>query len=115
MTNVIENATAHFRNKIGGKMAHVEVPEWKAKVYYKTVSTLKDESRIVELTQQGKTVEALVESIIVRARNEDGSKMFSVADKPALMNEVDPSVIIRVASEMNNATAADTLEQAEKN
>lgn len=115
MSKVLENATAHFRNKIGGEMKSVEVPEWNSKVYFKTVSTLKDESRIVELTQQGKTVEALVESIIVRARNEDGSKMFSVADKPTLMNEVDPGVIIRLAGEMNSATAADTLEQAEKN
>jgi hypothetical protein len=115
MSKVIENATAHFRNKIGGQMNSIDVPEWDTKIYFKTVSTLKDESRIVELTQQGKTVEALVESIIVRARNEDGSKMFGIADKPALMNEIDPGVIIRVAGEMNNATAADTLEQAEKN
>jgi hypothetical protein len=115
MSKIIENATAHFRNKIGGQMAHVEVPEWDTKIYFKTVSTLKEESRIVELTQQGKTVEALVEGIIIRSRNEDGSKMFTIADKPALMNEIDPGVIIRVASEMNNATAAESLEQAEKN
>lgn len=115
MNKVLENATAHFRNKIGGEMKSVDVPEWQTKIYFKSVSTLKEESRIVELTQQGKTVEALVESILVRSRNEDGSKMFSAADKPTLMNEVDPAVIIRIASEINTATTVDTLEQAEKN
>lgn len=115
MSKVLDNATAHFRNKISGEMKSVEVPEWQTRVYFKTVSTLRDESRIVELTQQGKTVEALVESILVRARNEDGTKMFTTADKPTLMNEVDPGVIIRLAGAMNDATTADTMEQVEKN
>lgn len=115
MSKVIERATAHFRNKISGEMKSIEVPEWETKIYFKTVSTLKDEGRIVELSQQGKTVEALVESILIRARNEDGSRMFGVGDKATLMNEVDPAVIIRIAGEINGASVVDSMEQAEKN
>lgn len=103
MTNkVIEKATAHFRNQIGGEMKSIEVPEWECKIYFKTTSSLKEEGRILELSQQGKSVEALVESLVVRARNEDGSKMFSIGDKATLLNEVDPKVLIRVVGEMNN-------------
>jgi len=103
MTNkVIERATAHFRNQISGAMKHIEVPEWECKIYFKTASSLKEEGRILELSQQGKSVEALVESLVVRARNEDGSKMFTIGDKATLLNEVDPKVLIRIVGEMNN-------------
>lgn len=115
MNRVIERATAHYRNRISGEMRSIDVPEWETRIYFKTVSTLRDEGRIVELSQQGKTVEALVESILLRARNEDGSRMFTAADKPTLLNEVDPAVIIRIAGEINQATATESLETAEKN
>jgi hypothetical protein len=114
MSNVIEKATAHFRNKIGGSMRVIEVPEWETKIWVKASSTLKEESKVLEFSQQGKTVEALVESIIIRARNEDGSKMFSVADKATFLNEIDPGIIIRVAGEINNVPL-ESLVDAEKN
>jgi hypothetical protein len=83
-------------------MRTIEVPEWgNAKIYYKPVSTLKEQSKLVELASQNKTVEALVESLVMRARNEDGTKMFNMADKIILMNEVDPGVIIRIVGDMN--------------
>jgi len=115
MSKVLERATAHFRNQISGEMRSIEVPEWETKIFYKTVTNLKEEGRILELSQQGKTVEALVESLVVRARNEDGSKMFSMPDKITLMNEVDPKVLIRVVGEMNNVVQDLSQEAVEKN
>lgn len=107
MNKVLDKATAHFRNQISGEMRMIDVPEWEAKIYYKAAVSLKEEGKILELTQQGKTVEALVESLIVRARNEDGTKMFNFADKAALLNEVDPKVLIRVVGEMNSIAEED--------
>lgn len=118
MTNgvkIIDKATAHFRNKISGEMKHIFVPEWDTKIWFKEANTLKEEAKLLELAQAGKTVEALVETLIVKARNEDGSKMFAMADKITIMNEVDPSVVIRVCAEMNAANAESNLEYAEKN
>lgn len=114
MSKVLEKATAHFRNKINGSMRKIHVDEWECDIWVKNSSTLKEEAKVLELSQQGKTVEALVESILVKARNEDGSKMFTMADKVTFMNEVDPAVIIKVASEINSAPL-DTVEDAEKN
>lgn len=113
MSKVLEKATAHFRNKIGGEMRKISVPEWECDIWVKNSATLREESKILELSQQGKSVEALVESIIVKARNEDGTKMFSMPDKMTFMNEVDPNVIIRVAAEINNVPL--TMDEAEKN
>ncbi len=114
MSKILERATAHFRNQISGEMKSITVPEWDCKIWYKSVTNLKEEGKILELSQQGKTVEALVESLVVRARNEDGSKMFTMPDKVTLMNEVDPKVLIRVVGEMNQVEDL-TQEAVEKN
>jgi hypothetical protein len=116
MSKVLEKATAHFRNKISGAMRKVHVPEWETDIFFKEASSLKEESKILELSQQGKTIEALVESLVVKARNEDGTKMFAMPDKITLMNEVDPQVLIRVIGEMNQVNMEDmNLDAVEKN
>jgi hypothetical protein len=116
MNKVIDKATAHFRNQISGEMKSVTVPEWgDSKIFWKSSTTLRDEGKILELSQAGKTVEALVESLILRARNEDGTKMFTFADKMVFLNEVDPKVLIRVVGEMNNITEDLDRDAVEKN
>jgi cytidylate kinase len=115
MSKILDKATAHFRDKISGDMKTVYVPEWDCKIYFKASITLREQSKLIELASQGKTVEALVETLIVKARNEDGSKMFTMPEKAIFMNEVDPNVIIRVVSEINNTVTEDDLDTVEKN
>ena len=115
MTKPLDKMTAHFRNKISGDLKSIKVPEWDLEIFFKTTNTLQEESRLIQLAQEGKTIEALVETLIVRARNEDGTKMFKLADKPTFMNEVDPQVLIRVTGEMNTFDDEDTVENLEKN
>jgi hypothetical protein len=116
MSKVLEKATAHFREKISGELKYIEVPEWECKIYFKNSISLREQSKLIELAQQGKTTEALVESLIVKARNEDGTKMFTMPDKVTMMNEVDPSVLIRIVGEINEATSQESdLEKVEKN
>lgn len=117
MNQVLQSATTHFREKISADMKSITVPEWNnSKIYFKSSITLREQSRLIELAQQGKTVEALVETLIVKARNEDGTKMFTIADKMTFLNEVDPNVIIRVVGEINDQIGPiDDLETVEKN
>lgn len=112
--SVLDKATQHFRSKLDGSLQKLHVPEWEADVYFYPTAPLRDESTILKLQQEGKTVEALVQSLIVKCRNADGSKMFAQADRVTLMNEVDPKVIIRVAGHINGIDT-DTLEEVEKN
>lgn len=111
MNKIIDKATSHFREKLNADMKSIKVPEWDATVFFKTTVTLKEQSKLIELASQGKQVEALVESLIVKARNQDGTKMFSPADKVILMNEVDPNVVVRVVTEMNSLLDEDTVDQ----
>ena len=112
---VLDNATKHFRAKLSGALKSIDVPEWETKIYFKDVITLKEQSKLVELAQAGKTTEALVETLITKARNEDGTKMFQVADKVVFMNEVDPNVLIRVVGDMNSSAEVPTQDEVEKN
>lgn len=97
-------------------MRSIKVPEWDdLEIFFKESNTLQEESKMIELAQKGKTVEALVETLIIKARNADGSKMFKQADKPTFMMEVDPSIVIRVVGDINSVNDETNWEIAEKN
>jgi hypothetical protein len=116
MNKVLDKATGHFRNKLNEEMKSITVPEWDCKIYFKSVVTLREQSKLIELASQGKQVEALVESLIVKARNEDGTKMFTFADKATILNEVDPAVMIRVVGDINaSSDEFQDMEKVEKN
>ena len=111
--NVLQNATAHYQNRIK-EMNSFDVPEWGCKIYYRPVTTLAQESQVIELARQNKTVEAMVVTIINKARHEDGKAMFTKHDKAALLNEVDPNVVLRIAEQINGGKLP-TVEEIEKN
>ena len=112
--NAIQKATAHYKSQIGGELQSFYVDEWDLTIYYRPVTSLKAESDIVQLAQQGKQVEALVMSIINKARDENGKLIFSKHDKDTFMNEVDPNVVLRVANKINNKELPG-VEDIEKN
>jgi len=56
----------------------------------------------MQLHQQGKVVEALVETIIVKALDANGKKLFQPAERLHLLNSVDPKVLVKIATELNN-------------
>lgn len=112
--SAISKVQKHFQSKIAGEMKKTVVEEWDLEVYYRTTTSLKQEAKIVELSTQGKTVEALVEGIIAKALDEAGKPLFTQYDKAALMNEADPAVILNL-SRILNGSDLPTVEDAEKN
>ena len=95
-------------------MSKYTCEEWKIDIYYQAVASLNVENKIMSLQQQGKTAEALVESIIQKALDADGNRLFTNMDKQELLNEADPQVIIKVATVLNNANS-ESIEDIEKN
>lgn len=110
----IELVTRHFQAKVAGKLNHHHVEAWGLDVYFRTTTTLKQEAKIVELSTAGKSVEALVETIILKALDVEGKPLFSPHDKAALMNEADPQVVLELARVLNGSELP-TVEEAEKN
>ena len=115
MSNVLDNAKKHFKDKLNGELKKLVVPEWKTDIYYKPVNSFAVESRVIQLQQQGLTVEALVESIIAKSLNPDGKPMFNKMDKWTLMNEADPAVLIKIASVLNQSIGEYSAEAISKN
>ena len=100
---LIQKATAHFETMLAGAMrGPIKVPEWDTEIYWKTTSTMAQEARVIELTQEGKTTEALVMQLIMKALDADGKPLFDLGDRLSLMNNVDPAVILRVVTSMKD-------------
>lgn len=103
MSDAIKKIAKHYKTAISGGLQKIHVEEWDMDIYYKNTYAFRDEARVVELQQQGKTVDALVEGLIVKALDENGRRIFTDADKINLMNEADPNVIVRVIGTINAA------------
>lgn len=114
MSKAVDKITKHYRTQLGGELLKHHVYEWDLDVYYKPISSLKHEAQIVELTSQGKSVEALVVSIINKALDADGQPLFTKADRAVLMNEADPTVVLNLATVLNGAELP-SVEDLEKN
>lgn len=99
--SVLKKATDHYRSQVGGELMSIEVPEWDCTVYYKQYSNFMTEQKIIEFHNDGKLAEALVETLIQKALDEDGKKLFRQADRATLLREVDPNIIIRVCTAIN--------------
>jgi hypothetical protein len=112
--SITDKISKHYQSAIGGELTKYHCEEWDTDIYFRKTYPLKDEGKILALQAEGKTVEALVESIVTKARTKDGSKMFIDADKVKLMNEADPMTVVKVASAINNSRITATQDDAAK-
>ena len=112
--SIKQKALSHFKAKLAGNLFKYRVDEWDCDVYYRATASMATEAKIMNLTQTGKTAEALVESVILKALDQDGNRIFRDADRVELLNETDPQVLIKVASVLNNANS-ESIEDIEKN
>jgi len=96
----------------------IPVPAWNTTVYFWPDMTLSERREIFMLAKQkgDETIldlEAMAITLIVRARDKEGKRLFSKAERMELMNEYDPEVITQIVSAMNSPVSS--VEDAEKN
>lgn len=96
----------------------IPVKAWNTTIYYWPDMTLAERREIFMLAKQKgeETVldlEAMAVTLIVRARDIEGKRLFSKAERLELMNDYDPEVIAEVVAAMNSVSV--TVEDAEKN
>ncbi len=102
---ILANAEAHFRSRLGGELRSLDVPEWgedgtPLKIYFKSLINFKAQEKIYSLVNEGKSSEAVCQTLIIRALDEDGKHLFTDRDKEKLMRFVDPEVVARIVSAM---------------
>jgi|TARA_R110002073_G_scaffold110724_1_gene247139 hypothetical protein len=118
--SVLDRAKQHFNDRMSESMECVEVPEWgdengPAKIWYRPAINLREQNQIGGLASAGKNDEALAMSVILRARNEDGTMMFNKNNLMEFRTFVDPEVIARIVMEMNADEFELSDEEIEKN
>lgn len=100
---VIDRARAHFS---GREPREITVPQWrdadgKPTVIYFHPMTVKQRQYLIDYEKKnGSGLKLLVETLVKHARDAAGDPLFSLEDKPLLMNGVDPDVIQRIGSLM---------------
>ena len=118
MSELIESAKSHFREKLSGGLSSIEVPEWPVDgkpsvIYFKPSLNFLQQEKILALSDQGKKAEAIVEALIQRALDADGKHIFRSVNRQELMRQIDPDVISRIVGEMSGDDFAG--DEAEKN
>ena len=104
MSKTLDKITKHYHNEIDGETLKLHVKEWDMEIHYKRTYPFRVVAKVLEMQSTGKIVEALVESVIQKAYDANGKRIFDEADRSVLMNEADPSIITRIAGVINNAT-----------
>ena len=114
-------AKAQFKERRSPEnLKEIPVPEWGISVYYWPEMTLAERRDICLYAKQDgdRTIldlEAMAMTLIVRARDASGARLFAKAERMELMNQYDPDVLVRIVGEMNGGTESATLEAAEGN
>lgn len=106
------NATAHFQTRLSGELLSIDVPEWKATVFFKGAMSGRQQTQIFKLYSEGKQVEAIFMSLIMRALDEEGKPVWRANEMTEMMRTYDPDVISRIVEEMSSNEP--TVEEAKK-
>ena len=109
--SVIDRVKEHFESK---GIKKIEVAEWgeegKPLVIYCNPFTLAEKRNLFKGARND-DLGVLVDVIVLKARDEEGNKMFKLDDKKVLLNNADPEIIASVATQMLNSVNS---EEAEK-
>ena len=116
--SIVDRIESDFRNKLAGELSSIDVPEWgengtPLKIYWKPLLNFKSQGKIYALINEGKTSEAVCQTLNTRALDEDCNAMFKQHEMEKLMRFSDPNVISRIVSAM--APEEEDVEEIKKN
>lgn len=112
-SSAIQRAKSHYQNQ---PIREISVPEWADDegnpfVFYVKPFTLQDQGRLQFAVRDQSEADALAEVLILKALDADGEKVFQIGDKVDLRQNVDATVLARVAGQIIGGSA----EELEKN
>jgi len=99
--SILEKAKSHYQAKLHAEPKKLAIPEWDTVAYIKPSMNLSQLGEIMELSQSGKTAEAMALTLIYRLVDDEGKHLFRKPDRTDLMKQVDPDVLARIVGEIN--------------
>ena len=109
---IIAAGKLDWRGKLAAPMSSVHIDEWDCEIFFKP-ATLEQKNAIYQYLANN-DLQSIAETIVRRALDADGKKLFSNADKKAFMTQMDPDIVSRVAVAINEEPES-TIEEARKN
>ena len=120
---ILDNAEKHFASL--RVLKEIKVEEWDGSVFYYDPPNIAERNKVLEFYDAQKdrfSPDALIAMFMVRARNQDGSPVFSRAtwdeSFKRVQNHYDPDVVQKVCNEMGGILSVFGRikpEEAEKN
>lgn len=108
---IMQQIRAHFDAK---ETKIIEVPEWgdgQNPLYiHSSPLTLAQKNRLYKMAKDD-DLGLMVEALIMKAKDAEGNLLFSRNDKPELMRNCDPDVLIRVATSIMETTDFETAQK----
>jgi len=101
---ILDNAKSHF-DKIETKA--IEVPEWDT-IIYSNPFTMGEKKSLWKFAKDD-DFEFMVRTLILKALDKDGNKLFDISNKVELMNKVSPDVITRIVGEISMSQTVDDM------
>lgn len=101
---ILDNAKSHF-DKLETKA--IEVPEWDA-IIYSTPFTMGEKKTLWKFAKDD-DFEFMVRTLILKALDKDGNKLFDISNKIDLMNHASPDVITRIVGEISISQTVDDM------
>ena len=108
MSGAIEKVTAHWRQVATRRKVHV--PEWGVDVWYRPPN-IAERIRLEKVLNEKGDHAAAVEAVLLLAQDEAGNRLFSDGERPELMREADPDVIVRLAGMMMSPPDPEEIEK----
>ena len=105
--SVIDNMKAHFSDQ---EVKTIEVKEWgddegPLKIFVKPF-TLAEQKKLYSMSKND-DMDMLAYTLIMKALDADGNKIFNLGDKQTILNQVDPFVLAYVVSNITQSTSVD--------
>lgn len=114
MSAIITAAKVHFSERMSG-IRCLTVPEWgDAKIYYKPSMNFRDQGAVLKLHGDNKPADAVIMTLILKAMDKDGKKLFTKSDMTEMSLHIDPEIVSRIVTEMSDDEPV-TVEDAVKN
>lgn len=93
--SAIDNVKGHFSSLDTIK---IDVPEWDL-VIYADPFTLKEKNKLFKMSRDN-DLAMMAYTLIMKAKNETGDALFTLADKQDLMTKADPDLLSNVATKI---------------
>lgn len=105
--SIMAKARAHWAERLKQEPKEVHVPEWDATLYVFPASV---EERNRYYLSDG--LERAVDTVLWRAKDESGSRVFQPGERGSLLRRVDGDVLLRVAAEILEADNEPSIQEA---